>query len=198
MADNERDIAWRHTETACHYMNSLALGDFNGILKVWFSNSLYRIFAWAWNVKLLADECHRTSLMRSQYRFRWWLGAVRQQAITWANVDPYLRCHMALLGHSELFLAYPITETTTTPLTRTWMKTTSKFWQNFKRILFQRVLLISQYWFQWWLGAQQAIMINSGPVHQHAYMIYIIGPPCVFQQTSMSTCSEKLCWSDNF
>ena len=30
------------------------------------------------------------------------LGAVRQQAITWANVDPYLCRHMASLGHNEL------------------------------------------------------------------------------------------------
>ena len=31
-----------------------------------------------------------------------WLGAIRQQAFTWANVDPDLRRHMASLGHSEL------------------------------------------------------------------------------------------------
>ena len=31
-----------------------------------------------------------------------WLGAVRQQAITWANVDPDLCRHMASLGHNEL------------------------------------------------------------------------------------------------
>ena len=37
--------------------------------------------------------------MISQHWFRWWLGAVRQQAITWAaNVDPDLYHHMALLG----------------------------------------------------------------------------------------------------
>ena len=29
-------------------------------------------------------------------------GALRQQAITWANVDPDLCCHMASLGHIEL------------------------------------------------------------------------------------------------
>ena len=28
-------------------------------------------------------------------------GVVRQQAITWANVDPDLHRHMASLGHSE-------------------------------------------------------------------------------------------------
>ena len=30
--------------------------------------------------------------------------AVRQQAITWANVHQYLCCHMALLGHNELHM----------------------------------------------------------------------------------------------
>ena len=53
-------------------------------------------------VKLPSDECHWTLLMRSQHWFRWWLGTVRQQAITWANVDPDLCCHMASPGHSEL------------------------------------------------------------------------------------------------
>ena len=30
------------------------------------------------------------------------IGAVRQQAITWANVDPDLSCHKVSLGHNEL------------------------------------------------------------------------------------------------
>ena len=33
--------------------------------------------------------------------------AVRQQAITWANVDPDLCCHMASLGHNELTHQHP-------------------------------------------------------------------------------------------
>ena len=40
--------------------------------------------------------------MISQHWFRLWLGAVRQQAITWANVDPVLWRHMASLGPDEL------------------------------------------------------------------------------------------------
>ena len=51
--------------------------------------------------KLLSDECHWTLLTISQHWFRWWLGAVRQQAITWANVDLDLYYHMVLLGHNE-------------------------------------------------------------------------------------------------
>ena len=38
----------------------------------------------------------------SQHWFRWWLGAVRQRAITWVNVDPDLCRHMASLGPNEL------------------------------------------------------------------------------------------------
>ena len=42
--------------------------------------------------------------MISQHRFRYWLGAVRQQAITWANVYPDLCRHLASLGHNAFWL----------------------------------------------------------------------------------------------
>ena len=51
---------------------------------------------------VLWGECHRTSLIISQHWFRYWLGAVRQQANTWFNVDTDLCHHMASLGHNEL------------------------------------------------------------------------------------------------
>ena len=40
--------------------------------------------------------------MIHQQWFRLWLGAIRQQAITWANVDLDLCHHMASSGHSKL------------------------------------------------------------------------------------------------
>ena len=40
--------------------------------------------------------------MLSQHWFRLWLGALRQQAITWVNVDQVLCRHMASPGHNEL------------------------------------------------------------------------------------------------
>ena len=40
--------------------------------------------------------------MINQHRYRWCLGAMSHQAITWANVDPYLCHHIVLLGHIEL------------------------------------------------------------------------------------------------
>ena len=40
--------------------------------------------------------------MISQHWFRLWRGAIRQQAITWANVDQDPCRHMTSLGHNEL------------------------------------------------------------------------------------------------
>ena len=34
--------------------------------------------------------------------FRQWLGAIRQQAISWANLDSDLYRHMASIGYNEL------------------------------------------------------------------------------------------------
>ena len=53
-------------------------------------------------MKLLSGECHSTSPSLNQHWFRSWLGAVRQQAITWADVDLDPRRHMTFLGHNEL------------------------------------------------------------------------------------------------
>ena len=68
---------------------------------------------WVYLVKFPSDECHWTVLMISQHWFRWswwWLGVIRQQAITWANVDPDLCHHMMShsLGHKhhELTLSW--------------------------------------------------------------------------------------------
>ena len=72
------------------------------ILKVVFLNSSYRILASVLTVKLLCGECHRTSLMSSSSWFRYWFGAIRQQAIAWASVYQDPCRHMALLGHIEL------------------------------------------------------------------------------------------------
>ena len=59
------------------------------------------IDGWCISGEMPLDECHSTILMISQYWFRLWLGAVRQQAITWTNVDPDLCHHIASWGHNE-------------------------------------------------------------------------------------------------
>ena len=53
--------------------------------------------------QLPSDECQWTLVMIRQHWFRQWLGVVRHQAITWANADPYLCCHMASLGSNEFW-----------------------------------------------------------------------------------------------
>ena len=59
-------------------------------------------------MKFLSGE-YNTSLVISQQWFRQWLGAVKQQAITWANVDPDLWRHMASLCHNGLTYILQIT-----------------------------------------------------------------------------------------
>ena len=46
------------------------------------------------------------AIFSSMHWFRKWLGAIRQQAITRAHVDPGLCHHMASLGHNELNVHY--------------------------------------------------------------------------------------------
>ena len=48
-------------------------------------------------VKLPSDEYRWTLQMISQQWFRYWLGAARQQTITWAIVGPDLCRHIASL-----------------------------------------------------------------------------------------------------
>ena len=48
--------------------------------------------------KIAWGKRNRTSLMRG----RVWIGVVRQQSITWANIDPDRCHHMASLNHNEL------------------------------------------------------------------------------------------------
>ena len=55
----------------------------------------------AFPVKLPSAECSKTSLMISQHWFRWWLSAIRQQAITWTIADRDLCHHMTSLSHKE-------------------------------------------------------------------------------------------------
>ena len=43
-----------------------------------------------------------SALIINQHWFRRWLGAISQQAITWANVYLDLCCHMVSLGHNQL------------------------------------------------------------------------------------------------
>ena len=48
------------------------------------------------------DDCHWTLLKICQHWYREWLGAVKPQAISWANVDLIICCHLVSLGCNEL------------------------------------------------------------------------------------------------
>ena len=69
------------------------------ISKVQFSNPFYRFISWALTLKFSKVNVTRP---------HWCLVNIGSDnglvlsAITWSNVDPNLRCHMASLGHNEL------------------------------------------------------------------------------------------------
>ena len=68
-------------------------------MKFWISNFQANLIdGWVISCEILSAECLWTLLMISQH----WLSAVRQQAITRANVDPDLCRHMVSLCHNEL------------------------------------------------------------------------------------------------
>ena len=81
-------------------------------MKFWISNMILVIDAWVISYEIGLKWI--TLLVISQQWFKKWLGAVRQQHITWAIVDPDLYRHMASVGHNVLnSLPYWIKFTTT-------------------------------------------------------------------------------------
>ena len=91
-----------------HILTHWPLGDVAIILKLYPSNSCHGLNSCAISVKLLSGACQRTLLIISQNWVRQWLGTVRQQAITWANVDSDLCRHMASLRVNELTMIKPL------------------------------------------------------------------------------------------
>ena len=65
-------------------------------------SSLSRIDILHVSSEITLKEYHKTSRMIIKHRLWLWPGAVRQQAITWANVGQVLGRPMASLGHTEL------------------------------------------------------------------------------------------------
>ena len=80
--------------------HSLSPGRFGWHLDMYFLILFYWLTAL--DLLMFSDECNITLLIISQHWFRYWLGAVRQQAITWVNVEPDLCGHMVSLDHNEL------------------------------------------------------------------------------------------------
>ena len=84
-------------------------------------------------VILPSGDCHGTSLVISHHCFMWWLGVVRQQAITWANVDKPLCRHVTSLGHNELIVRDNVSGTVT-PFHSQSDMVLGEVWQNSRQI----------------------------------------------------------------
>ena len=80
-------------------LNSFVSGrlESNFTFWTWFDWLVAEVFI----VKFHSGKCHWPSLMPSQHWFGWWL-TTRQQATTWAKVDPDFCCHVAPLGKNEV------------------------------------------------------------------------------------------------
>ena len=87
-----------------------SLGDLDVILKIQISFLFYLCVSSYLLMIMPSDECHKTLVLISQHWFRSWLGAVRQQAISWANVDPDLCRHMLSLGPNESSSRWQVTQ----------------------------------------------------------------------------------------
>ena len=93
-------ITWANVDPVlCRHMTSLGPNELThcplGIVKVSSPNTCYGLNSWALLVKLPSCD---TSICW----LRWWLGAIRQQAITSANFDQDLGLFMLLLGRNKL------------------------------------------------------------------------------------------------
>ena len=60
---------------------------------------VWGLISWVFKSTWPCNECQRTWLMLSQHWFRLQVGAVKQQAITWTNVDPVPCHHKVSPGH---------------------------------------------------------------------------------------------------
>ena len=96
--------------------------------EIWIRNFQTNFSDWWLGIfcEIASNECHRTMLMITQHWFRSWLGAIRQQAITWGNIDPVFWCHMA----SSL--------------------DPRDFKLNFRYVIFKLILVIDGWGYLWW------------------------------------------------
>ena len=116
--------------------------------------------SWVYPVKLPTRAYHRISLMINQHLFRPWLGAVRQQAITWTYVDQVLGRHMALLGGQEPISTYLKLESmfhTIYPRGMTWIDYCTDIYMPSRKRLTHWGLMwhacvgkLVHYWFKLW------------------------------------------------
>ena len=77
------------------------MGDLNTIFEIQFSMLVLWVVRSSYDDK---GDYHGTFLMISQHSFKYWLSAVRQQAITRANVDPVECRHLGSPSHNASIL----------------------------------------------------------------------------------------------
>ena len=82
-------------ELCAHRLTHWPLGDLYVILKIQSSILFYWLVSSDLLMTMPSNETHGFLLTIAQHWSRLWLDAIRQQAITWANVDPVPCHHMA-------------------------------------------------------------------------------------------------------
>ena len=121
-------------------------------------------------VKFRSYDYHWTQRMIRQQWFRQWLGAVRQQAIVLAIIDPHLCRRMVSLGHNELF-NQPHTATNLKSVrfeqydisyhsTMTLLKTCIR-WSSHRKYNYQ-------YRANWWASSNTSIW-NVNDIHSNSH-----------------------------
>ena len=64
-------------------------------------NIILAIDGWSISCEIALKWMSLDHIMFSQHWSRWWFDTIREQAITWTNVDLYLGWYMAYIDHNE-------------------------------------------------------------------------------------------------
>ena len=97
--------------------------------------------------------------MISQHWFRQWLGAFRQQAIAWANVDQVLFFHVTPLGHYMTFHFIGDLTKDTPYLTLVWEDVWWPLWVVWRKVFWDDILTARIFWI--WGHNIVMIFLNS-------------------------------------
>ena len=122
-------------------------------------------------MKLPSDEYQWTLLMIKSTLVQVMAWAIRQQAITWTNVDPVLCRHMASLGHNELISNQGhrcmwFCVTVSNQSTEGWKKSKFKWWT---RHTWKKKSLLNLSSEAWWNrkhdeNTGKAVLVDAGIV----------------------------------
>ena len=121
-----------------------------------------------WNCPRVNATRHR-SLVISQYWFRQWLGAVKQQAITWANVDPDL-CRHSGVTRPEL-THWPLGDLNYV-FFFTLILTIGGWGISYEIVLSLEMNMKRRYWFLVNINSVNGFASNRGSTHTHPYCNY--------------------------